>query len=1271
MDVRDLKEASLLVAEAVKGDVGRSLVRIDIRKMHQLGLETGDVVEIDGGKKTGALVIPGRSQDRGKSIIRMDGLLRRNVQTSIGENVSVRKANTQPADHIIVAPVEEGISLRAPGKVVRQALRGKPVAQDDLVNISGPIRREPMASSSGQGIDEFFSRFFGAAPIALGEIGLVVVSTKPKGIVIIGDQTSVEVMTEAPKHLQQVSRVTYEDIGGLDLEIQRVREMIELPMKHPELFQRLGIDPPKGVLLHGSPGTGKTLLAKAVANESGVNFVSLAGPEIMSKFYGECVSGDSLVFTNGGGLKSIEETIHYETVHSTIAFNFDSGNTCVLPIKKTFDKGTQETLRITAPHGNIEVTPSSRLLTLNEGKPIWVFADELDIGDQIAAPRKITIEKTEIPLILSFLNDNTLVGGSLVKTLFLRTSEYGKNKIMGQKIGVSAKKFKDLKYGIKKGRKALAKYVKRLFAFYPENNQEFLQLSENRKAPFYMTEELMYILGLLSGDGHLRHSSVMDSVTQIILTNKDSAVQKRYFKAIKNAFNVELRQFKKNDCSFYFTSSPIGNLLHNLGIPYSKKSANVKVPPYAITLPDQMLGSYLQGLFDADGGIQFTTKSKKKGRAIQITYYSKSKDLVMGIKLCLLRFGIVSTLRFRPRDSIWILTISDVDSIGKFREYISFTHESRLEKLRQESETAWTSPKYDRIPVARWIYEIGKEVQLTHRKLLQHGINPKVRGLTRHQLQKAYEMLSERGVDQTVLNMIQKLLNMKVIWTPIRKIETSQAHVYDFEVPMHHNFVANGLIVHNSEQRVRQIFEDAEKNAPSIIFIDEIDSIAPKREEVTGEVERRVVAQLLALMDGLKGRGKVIVIGATNRPNALDPALRRPGRFDREIEIGVPDKSARLEILMVHTRGMPLADKVDLLGLSERTHGFVGADVAALTREAAMHTLRRILPEIKFEEEALPPEILQKLIVTKDDFEEALKSIDPSAMREVLIEVPDVRWEDVGGLSEVQQKLIEMIDWPIRRPDVFDKHGVDPPRGILLFGPPGTGKTLLARAVANESEANFIAIRGPEVLSKWVGESERAIREIFRKAKQAAPCIVFLDEIDSIAPKRGGYEGGSHVTETVVNQLLSSLDGIENMAGVVVIAATNRPDMIDPALLRAGRFDRLILIPSSDEAARFEILNIHTRNMRLAPDIDLNQIASRMEGYVGADIENVCREAVMIALRRDMETDLITAKDIEEAMKTVHPSITPQAIEFYDQLEKRLHGRIIEKEADRDKTLYA
>ncbi|MFQ5977237.1 MAG: AAA family ATPase [Candidatus Heimdallarchaeota archaeon] len=991
----------------------------------------------------------------------------------------------------------------------------------------------------------------------------------------------------------------------------------------------------------------------------------------MSKFYGECVSGDTLVFTNGGGLKSIEETIHTEAVHSTIAFNFETGNTSVLPVKNTFDKGIQETLRITAPHGNIEVTPSSRLLTLKEGKPIWMFADDLKIGDQIAAPRKISIEKAEIPLILSYLNDNTLVGGSLVKTLFLGTTEHENSKDMSQKIGVPARKFSDLKYSISRGRKSRAEYVKKLFALYPEENQEFLQLSQNRKVPLFMTRDLMYILGLLAGDGHLRYSSVMNSVTQIILTNQDSAVQQRYFKAIKHTFNLELRQFKGDDCSFYFTSSPIGNLIHNLGIPYSRKSANVKVPPYAITLPDKMLVSYLQGLFDSDGSIQFTSKSKKKGRAIQIAYYSKSKDLVMGIKLCLLRFGILSTLRFRPKDCIWVLIISDVDSIDKFREHISFTQESRLEKLRQESITAWTSPKYDRIPVARWIYEIGKEVRLTHRKLLQHGINPRVRGLTQNQLRTAYRLLKQKGLDQRKLNLIAHLLDMEVIWTPIRDIETSESHVYDFEVPEHHNFVANGLIVHNSEQRVRGIFEDAEKNAPSIIFIDEIDSIAPKREEVTGEVERRVVAQLLALMDGLKGRGKVIVIGATNRPNALDQALRRPGRFDREIEIGIPDKTARLEILMVHTRGMPLAETVDLLTLSERTHGFVGADVAALTREAAMHTLRRLLPEIKFEEEALPPEVLQNLIVTKEDFEESLKSIDPSAMREVLIELPDVHWEDVGGLSDVQQKLVEMIDWPIRRPDIFDKHGVDPPRGILLFGPPGTGKTLLAKAVANESEANFIAIRGPEVLSKWVGESERAIREIFRKAKQAAPCIVFLDEIDSIAPRRGSFEGGSHVTETVVNQLLSSMDGIENIAGVVVIAATNRPDMIDPALLRAGRFDRLILVPSSDENARLEILKIHTRNMRLGPDVELAELASQMEGYVGADIENVCREAVMIALRQEIEADFVNLRDFKEAMESVHPSITPQTTEFYNELEKKLFGRIVEREMHRDKEFYA
>jgi transitional endoplasmic reticulum ATPase len=745
------KVLNLKVAEANQGDVGRGLVRIDYSIMREYGLETGDIVEIAteraGGKKTGALVIPGRREDRGKPIIRMDGLIRGNVGTSLGESVRVRQIKKREAKRITIAPAEERIRLLVRSEIIRERLQNHPISRGDLLVITGQIRKvPPTGGAGGTGMDDFISRFFGASsPVSLGEIKVVVVSTDPDGIVTVGEKTEVSIIEEAPKDLRMLPRVTYEDIGGLSEEIKRVREMIELPMKHPELFARLGIDPPKGVLLHGPPGTGKTLLAKAVANESGVNFVSIAGPEIMSKFYGE------------------------------------------------------------------------------------------------------------------------------------------------------------------------------------------------------------------------------------------------------------------------------------------------------------------------------------------------------------------------------------------------------------------------------------------------------------------------------------------------------------------------------SEQRIREIFQQAEADAPSIIFIDELDSIAVKREEVTGEVERRVVAQLLALMDGLKSRGRVIVIGATNRPNALDPALRRPGRFDREIEIGVPDRNGRYEVLLVHTRGMPIADDVDLPEYAAKTHGFVGADIAALTKEAAMHTLRKILPKIDFDK-PLSPEILSRLVVSREDFDEALKITEPSAMREVLLEIPNVRWRDVGDLKKVKQQLIEAVEWPISNPEMFQRHGINPPHGILLYGPPGTGKTLLAKAVATESQANFIAIRGPELLSKWVGESEKAVRDIFRKAKQASPSIIFLDELDAIAPRRGAYST-SHVTESVVNQILSLMDGLENLRDVVVLAASNRPDMVDPALLRPGRFDRLLLVKPPDVEGRKAILNIHTKKMKLSPNVDINRLAEDLEGFVGADIAAMCREAVMIALREDININIIEMRHFEEAKKVIHPSCNEQIIQEFEKLERQLLGK--------------
>ncbi|MEM2125387.1 MAG: CDC48 family AAA ATPase, partial [Candidatus Methanosuratincola sp.] len=456
-----------------------------------------------------------------------------------------------------------------------------------------------------------------------------------------------------------------------------------------------------------------------------------------------------------------------------------------------------------------------------------------------------------------------------------------------------------------------------------------------------------------------------------------------------------------------------------------------------------------------------------------------------------------------------------------------------------------------------------------------------------------------------------------------------------------------------SEGKLREIFEEAEKNAPSIIFIDEIDSIAPKREEVSGEVERRVVAQLLALMDGLKSRGQVVVIAATNRPDAIDPALRRPGRFDRELAISMPDKKGRQEILQVHVRGMPLSEDVKIDEIAGMTHGYSGADLAALTREAAMRALRRFLPKLDLQKQTIPASILNSLKVSKADFLEAMKDITPSALREVYVEVPEIHWEDVGGLADVKRQLQEMVEWPLKHPELFEQMGIEPPRGILLYGPPGTGKTLLAKAAATESQANFISVKGPEVLSKWVGESEKAIREIFKKARQAAPCIVFFDELDSIAPRRGGHTD-SGVTERMVNQILSEMDGLVSLKNVVVIGATNRPELIDPALLRPGRFDKSVYIPIPDRAAREEIFKVHTKKMPLDEGVDLKMLAERTEGYTGADIAAVCREAALSALREDMKPKKIQMKHFDSALKAIHPSVSKEDLLRYDDSKKML-----------------
>ncbi|NWG10000.1 MAG: CDC48 family AAA ATPase [Nitrososphaerales archaeon] len=700
---------SLKVLEAYTRDVGRGVARIDYDTMDALDASTGDIVEVRGKRRTVAKCLPLYPSDEGRGVIRVDGLIRNNAGVAIGDTVILRRIKALPAEKVVVAPLEAIPPIDE--RYLADALESVPVTKGDNVMIP----------------------YFG------GRLTFQVVSINPSAEAVLITQRTIFVISEKGEVLRGVPQVTYEDIGGLRDEIQKVREMIELPLRHPEIFEKLGVEAPKGVLLYGPPGTGKTLLAKAVATESNAHFISISGPEVMSKFYGE------------------------------------------------------------------------------------------------------------------------------------------------------------------------------------------------------------------------------------------------------------------------------------------------------------------------------------------------------------------------------------------------------------------------------------------------------------------------------------------------------------------------------SEARLREIFKEAREKAPSIVFIDEIDSIAPKREEVTGEVERRVVSQLLSLMDGLEARGKVIVIAATNRPNALDPALRRPGRFDREIEIKVPDRKGRLEILQIHTRNMPLTDDVDLEKLASVTHGFVGADLEYLCKEAAMKALRRVLPELKLEEEKLPPEVLNKLQVNGEDFQNALKDIMPSAMREVYLETPDVKWNDIGGLESVKKELQEAVEWPLKYSELYKQMGYSMPKGILLYGPSGNGKTLLAKAVATESEANFISIRGPELLSKWVGESERGVREVFRRARQAAPCIIFFDEVDSLAPVRG-MGGDSMVTERVVSQLLTELDGIQALAGVVVLAATNRIDMVDPALLRAGRFDKLVYIPMPDKAARRTILEIHAKGKPLI-DFDLGKVAEATEGFSGADLAAIINTATSLSIQefiskypnpeeanKHLKESMVPMRHIEEAIKKVKSS---------------------------------
>jgi SpoVK/Ycf46/Vps4 family AAA+-type ATPase len=1014
-------------------------------------------------------------------------------------------------------------------------------------------------------------------------------------------------------------------------EIKRINEWIrvydfEIPSTH-SFFTN-------GILSHN---TGKTLLAKAVANESGANFISISGPEIFSKWYGQSLPPTERIFSIQNSVASIQEIGKVvKEKNSTHVISFDENGKNKISKIASFIEHNSNGSKIlevkTATGRKIRVTDYHSLFTLKDGKIVDVKTSELVPGKSyIAIPLSLpAVESISQINLLEFLKDedyglrirNTGLIKKAVRKLGIRKSaeilgvkEKYVYDILSKNVSIPAKKFLEL-----------------MKAANIQVNPEEIYLSKYNKKEFpaivKFDKDFSLLMGLWLAEGDYNKSSVRIHNTLLEVRN--------FVKSFCEKFKIHATFYKGG----ITINSEVLKIIFEKIIGLKGGDATKKfVPPIVFSLKKSSLAYLLKGYFTGDGSIY---PNQRGVFTIEATTYSEK--LANDILYLLLYFGIVASDSHNEKSKRHRILIRGIKNFRKFKK-IGFLDEHRNKKIEEYLKSRkWE--RSDQIPIWDGLREILKAHMHEWKNSSTIGRDMLLK------LLKKIDPTKKKYLD------IWKIAEAEIYWDKVISIKPIEydGPVFDISVNPSENFVGGfgGIFAHNTEENLRKIFEEAEKNAPSIIFIDEIDAIAPKREEVTGEVERRTVAQLLALMDGLKKRGKVIVIAATNRPHSLDPALRRAGRFDREIEFPVPDRNGRLEILKIHTRNMPLAKDVDLEHIADITHGYVGADIMALCKEAAMAALRRVLPEIKWKEKEgeLPKEVLEKLVVTKADFDAALQVVEPSAMREVLIEVPKVKWEDIGGLDDVKQQLREMIEWPLKLPESFKRLGIKPPKGILLYGPPGCGKTLLAQAVANEAGVNFISVKGPEVYSMWVGESERKIRELFRRARQVAPSIIFLDEIDALAPRRGYYTG-TRVTETVVSQLLTELSGIEELKGVVVIATTNRPDLIDPALLRPGRIDRHVLVPPPDAKTRLKIFQVHTRKQPLAKDVDLEELVKRTENYSGADIEAVCREAAMNALRENINAKEIKMRHFEQALEKVKPSLTKEIIEYYEQFAER------------------
>ncbi|MBI4894426.1 MAG: CDC48 family AAA ATPase [Candidatus Aenigmarchaeota archaeon] len=1072
-------DTKLKVGElTAREEAGRGIVRIDSNNMNKLSIKEGDVVEIEGNRKTAAIAMRAYPADVGLNIIRMDGITRRNSGSGVGELVKVKKAEVKEAKRVTIAPAEKGMIIHISPNLIKQNIYMRPVAKGDILIPSPVVRKRARGGN-------IFEEFFGSNPFEdmiftplAGEVRFIVTNTDPSNsIVKITDVTDLDILAELPEAMKIEERtmpiVSYEDIGGLGPVIGKVREMIEIPLRHPELFDKLGVEPPKGVLLYGPPGTGKTLLAKAVASESGANFVSISGPEIMSKWYGQSEENLRKIFEDAE--KNAPSIIFIDEIDSVAPKREDAT-------------------------GEVERRVVSQLLTLMDGlkkrgKVIVIAATNRQnaIDPALRRPgrfdREIEIPVPDYKGRLEILKIHT-ANMPLDPPIDLLIVQNGLNEL--------AEKFKkeNIEDDFKSKIKNIQNNTKRAEDEIKEHEDDIKHLEKNKDK---------------------------------ILSEIDS-----YEKELKTLKNKE-KKFRDD--------------IENLS--------------------DQIIGH-------STSHIAFKSE---KGAA-------KYKELQSEIE------QIDSDISNVDRKIKTILPnqIQRIDNeINAQKDEISQKNNLIKQLGREKEETEIFSKN---------IYLINNGVLQNHVTFYQE-IFSIFKNLLLEDIQKEYSLSKEEKFN--ILNAYS-----------IKDIEE----------------ILTGPHVKNIEYRQKK--EIILKKFEDLSSIENIKNrILPKLDD-----EQKEIIQSY--------------LGISN--NSRD--------FWIKLESGIK--------ILLGENWTPIEKKLKekiIKDMAEKTYGYVGADLWALTKEAAMSVLRRVLPEINWKEEDLSEDIIKKLEkgVTKDDFDNAIRVVEPSAMREVLVEIPKVKWKDIGGLEEVKQLLIEMVEWPLKNPEGFERMGIQPPKGILLYGPPGTGKTLLAKAVANESGANFISVKGPELKSKWVGESEKMIRDLFRRARQVAPTVIFFDEIDSLAPKRN-ISGGEHSSESIVSQLLTEMSGLEELKGVVVIAATNRPDIIDPAILRPGRFDRYVMVPPPDEKARLEILKVHVNHMPLK-GIDLKEIAKSTDGFSGADLDSLCREAAMNALREDVKADEVKSKHFEDALKKLTPSISKEVRAHYEKFVER-QKRVRQKEDD-------